>query len=145
LHLIFKVLASGRQEIDSSSRLNANRMLRAKKILAYVAERIEAEPTEPEPNPMKAEEYLELYCHDQVSILSPLGNPRAAYLICVSTARTPEHDSRNLEDTRLENWWRCRPVLQSEREESDRTGSARTSFGGGEWTFSPFVMGTCSV
>jgi WD repeat-containing protein 48 len=52
--------------IDSNSRLNANRMLRAKKILAYVAERIEAQPTEPEPNPMKVEEYLELYCHDQV-------------------------------------------------------------------------------
>jgi WD repeat-containing protein 48 len=41
-------------------------MLRAKKILAYVAERIEAQPPEPEPNPMKVEEYLELYCHDQV-------------------------------------------------------------------------------
>ena len=42
-------------------------MLRAKKILTYVAERIEAPPTEPEVNPMKVEEYLELYCHDQVS------------------------------------------------------------------------------
>ena len=43
-------------------------MLRAKKILAYVAERIEAQRTEPEPHPMKVEEYLELYCHDQVSV-----------------------------------------------------------------------------
>lgn len=32
---------------DGSSRLNANRMLRAKKILAYVAERIEAPPAPP--------------------------------------------------------------------------------------------------
>ncbi len=51
---------------NNNSRLNANRMLRAKKILAYVAERIEAQPTEPEENPMKVEEYLELYCHEQV-------------------------------------------------------------------------------
>ncbi|KAF7512154.1 hypothetical protein GJ744_002316 [Endocarpon pusillum] len=50
----------------ADGRLNANRMLRAKKILAYVAERIEAQPTEPEENPMKVEEYLELYCHDQL-------------------------------------------------------------------------------
>lgn len=43
-------------------------MLRAKKILSYVAERIEAPAPQPDPNPMKVEEYLELYCHDQVSI-----------------------------------------------------------------------------
>lgn len=42
-------------------------MLRAKKILAYVAERVEAPAAEPEANPMRVEEYLELYCHDQVS------------------------------------------------------------------------------
>lgn len=55
-------------KLTVDSRLNANRMLRAKKILTYVAERIEAQPTEPEPDPMKVEEYLELYCHDQVSV-----------------------------------------------------------------------------
>jgi Domain of unknown function (DUF3337) len=55
-----------RELTSNNSRLNANRMLRAKKILTYVAERIEAQPTEPEANPMKVEEYLELYCHDQV-------------------------------------------------------------------------------
>lgn len=49
---------------DGNARLNANRMLRAKKILAYVAERIEAppDPEHPDPNAMKPEEYLELYC-----------------------------------------------------------------------------------
>ena len=41
-------------------------MLRVKKILAYVAERIETPPEEPDPNALKAEEYLELYCNDQV-------------------------------------------------------------------------------
>ena len=41
-------------------------MLRAKKILAYVAERIEAAPEHPAPDALKPEEYLDLYCHDQV-------------------------------------------------------------------------------
>lgn len=48
---------------NNNSRLNANRMLRAKKVLAYVAERIDPpNPDEPEVNPMQPEEYLELYC-----------------------------------------------------------------------------------
>jgi WD repeat-containing protein 48 len=69
---------------DGNARLNANRMLRAKKILAYVAERIEAPPPAPpaaaegdstdaapappsaEPTPeeprLQPQEYLELYC-----------------------------------------------------------------------------------
>lgn len=48
---------------NNSSRLNANRMLRAKKVLAYVAERIDPpNPDEPETNAMPPEEYLELYC-----------------------------------------------------------------------------------
>ena len=51
---------------DGNSRLNANRMLRVKKILAYVAERIEAAPEHPDPNALRPEEYLELYCYDQV-------------------------------------------------------------------------------
>lgn len=57
---------------DGNNRLNANRMLRAKKILAYVAERIEPQPEEPDPNAMKPEEYLELYCHDQVRMAKGL-------------------------------------------------------------------------
>ena len=40
-------------------------MLRAKKVLAYVAERIDPpQPDEPEENAMPAEEYLELYCQN---------------------------------------------------------------------------------
>lgn len=51
---------------DGNNRLNANRMLRARKIMAYVAERIEPQPDKPDPLAMKPEEYLELYCHGQV-------------------------------------------------------------------------------
>ena len=42
-------------------------MLRAKKILAYVAEHLES-PAEIENDPeaLKPEDYLELYCHNQV-------------------------------------------------------------------------------
>ncbi|CEL03262.1 Putative WD repeat protein (AFU_orthologue; AFUA_5G11870) [Aspergillus calidoustus] len=46
----------------NNSRLNANRMLRAKKILAYVSERIEEATGDPMQDMMKPEEYLELYC-----------------------------------------------------------------------------------
>ncbi|PWY84926.1 Pkinase-domain-containing protein [Aspergillus heteromorphus CBS 117.55] len=54
----------------NNNRLNANRMLRAKKIIAYVAERIDPpNPEEPEENPMKPEEYLELYC--QKTLIPP--------------------------------------------------------------------------
>jgi WD repeat-containing protein 48 len=40
-------------------------MLRVKKILGYVAERIDPIP-DPDPNALKPEDYLELYCYDQV-------------------------------------------------------------------------------
>jgi WD repeat-containing protein 48 len=54
---------------DGNNRLNANRMLRVKKILAYVAERIDPVPEgeEQAADALKPEEYLELYCNDQVS------------------------------------------------------------------------------
>ena len=55
---------------DGNNRLNANRMLRAKKIMAYVAERIEPQPgpeEEKDPNALQPEEYLELWCQNQVS------------------------------------------------------------------------------
>ncbi|KAJ6440794.1 WD repeat protein [Purpureocillium lavendulum] len=51
---------------DGTNRLNANRMLRVKKILAYVVERIEDLPEEEEPGHLQPEEYLELYCNDQL-------------------------------------------------------------------------------
>jgi WD repeat-containing protein 48 len=60
--------------VSSNNRLNANRMLRARKILAYVAERIEPPPTKEEVEAgevMKHEEYLELYCQNQVCSPKP--------------------------------------------------------------------------
>ncbi|KAL9097070.1 MAG: hypothetical protein Q9165_001034 [Trypethelium subeluteriae] len=50
---------------EGNNRLNANRMLRAKKVMAYVAERIEPQPENPPSDALKPEEYLELYCHGQ--------------------------------------------------------------------------------
>ncbi|XHG04749.1 hypothetical protein AWENTII_007995 [Aspergillus wentii] len=51
----------------NNSRLNANRMLRAKKILAYITERIDPpNPDEPEEDAMKPEEYLDLYCQNML-------------------------------------------------------------------------------
>ncbi|KAH7080368.1 hypothetical protein BKA63DRAFT_531305 [Paraphoma chrysanthemicola] len=53
----------------SNNRLNANRMLRARKILGYVAERIEAAPTKEEleaEGRLRPEEYLELWCNGQL-------------------------------------------------------------------------------
>lgn len=59
---------------DGNNRLNANRMLRVRKILAYVAERLEEdeevnENDEAKKERMKPEEYLELWCNDQASSL----------------------------------------------------------------------------
>ncbi|KKK24549.1 hypothetical protein ARAM_006393 [Aspergillus rambellii] len=61
-------LANG--NLINNSRLNANRMLRAKKILAYVSERIEDQtPDESDENAMNPEDYLELYC--QKTLIPP--------------------------------------------------------------------------
>ncbi|KAH6615172.1 hypothetical protein C7974DRAFT_466206 [Boeremia exigua] len=55
---------------DGNNRLNANRMLRARKILGYVAERIEPAPTKEDQEDadaaLKPHEYLELYCNGQL-------------------------------------------------------------------------------
>lgn len=59
----------------SNNRLNANRMLRARKILGYVAERIEQPPTKEEAEAegrLRPEEYLELWCNGQVGFTSVL-------------------------------------------------------------------------
>ncbi len=54
---------------DGNNRLNANRMLRVKKILAYVAERIDpaSDSASEDSDALRPEEYLELYCNEQAS------------------------------------------------------------------------------
>ncbi len=50
-------------------------MLRAKKILAYIAERLDPLQQESNSTALKPEEYLELYCQDQVRLrLLAFGN-----------------------------------------------------------------------
>ena len=76
----------------SNNRLNANRMLRARKILGYVAERIEPAPSKEEIEQaeasggiLKPEEYLELYCNGQVrqpfTLSSHLLENRSKYVL----------------------------------------------------------------
>ncbi|KAF2691219.1 WD repeat protein-like protein [Lentithecium fluviatile CBS 122367] len=70
----------------SNNRLNANRMLRARKILAYVAERIEPQPTKEEVEAgevLKHEEYLELYCQNQRLFVRTSGVAAATF--CCTT------------------------------------------------------------
>lgn len=49
-------------------------MLRVKKILAYIAERIDPSLDDSDEDALKPEEYLELYCNEQVwtGRISPL-------------------------------------------------------------------------
>ncbi|KAG8527502.1 uncharacterized protein KY384_007654 [Bacidia gigantensis] len=51
---------------DGNTRLTANRMLRAKKVLAYVSEKIETTSMRADASALKPEEYLDLYCQNQL-------------------------------------------------------------------------------
>ena len=62
----FHVLISGR-----NVRLNANRMLRVRKILAYVIEKLDLSPRQSDQTLTKPEEYLDLYCQNQVCHCPP--------------------------------------------------------------------------
>lgn len=66
---------------NSTERLNANRMLRARKILAYVAERLEPQTEQVGPPDLKPQDYLELYCQGQVSSLTPPHPPLQSVLL----------------------------------------------------------------
>jgi hypothetical protein len=84
-------------------------MLRVKKILGYVAERIEPAVENPEPNPLKPEEYLDLYCYDQVRSICMKFAPLLAN-IYVEIAY--HNDPRNFACPRLERRRRRNVVLQ---------------------------------
>jgi WD repeat-containing protein 48 len=92
---------------DGNNRLNANRMLRVKKILAYVAERIDPpdDPENPDPDALKPEEYLELYCNEQVSLpgFQKLGTVADDLVSCTS-ATAYYHDLGHSPRPHLEGW-----------------------------------------
>src|ERR1700722_17496188 len=91
-------------------------MLRAKKILSYVAERIEPAPEMPDPGALKPEEYLDLYCHDQVRAFSP--DKYCDFLIIVDCSS--QHYPCHTPSSHLENRGRRCAILQSQRKESDQ-------------------------
>lgn len=96
----------------SNNRLNANRMLRARKILGYVAERIEAPPTKEEAEDegrLKPEEYLELWCHGQVCFYLRWCL-EACYDADMCEAYSANYDLGLSSSSRLA-WWRRRPTL----------------------------------
>lgn len=102
-------------------------MLRAKKVLAYVAERIDPpDPEEPEESRMPAEEYLELYCQKTVSFVLLsffffFFFPLLQFQLKVHSLHLPamftQHDTSNHPHTHLAHFRRYGPVLQSERQE----------------------------
>lgn len=75
-------------------------MLRAKKILAYVAERIEPSDTgENDPNSLKPEDYLELYCQDTVFLLIP--HSPVEQQLMTNVADPTKHDTCHYPNTHL--------------------------------------------
>lgn len=87
-------------------------MLRAKKVLAYVAERIEPPTEQPDPDALKPEDYLELYCQGQVFSHSSCSwlHDVLIYASPTIAGRTQYH-TRQSTCPRLEGWWRCGAVL----------------------------------
>ena len=98
--------------VDGNNRLNANRMLRVKKILAYVAERIEVQEENPQPEgALRPEDYLDLYVYDKVCVVySPTSYPKLT-----ATENLPKHESCHTSHTRVEGRQRYRHAIQSER------------------------------
>lgn len=108
----------------ANARLNANRMLRAKKILAYVAERIDPpDPNDPDPNPMKPEEYLELYCQNTVSFISLL--PLRPFPLTKDPVNSGKHDPSHDPRLHLALLRRHGALLQSKRQEGDSSAATR--------------------
>jgi hypothetical protein len=93
-------------------------MLRARKILGYVAERIEPPSTEEDEEKLKPEEYLELWCNGQVSLDSSLSisfffsQTRNGMLIIV--VDTPNNDTRFYTRTYLARRRRRPTLVQGE-------------------------------
>ena len=96
-------------------------MLRARKILGYVAERIDPPPASPDPEAMKPEEYLELYCQNQVHLPPLMLDSLRRSLTCrlPSIAGAEDHHTRDVASTRVEDGRRRRALLQEQWQEED--------------------------
>lgn len=105
---------------DGNNRLNANRMLRVRKILSYVAERIESPEEEPEADSLRPDEYLELYCNEQVCHLGAstqlfVGVTNTKLLVTRSV-----DELSNLTNPCVEGRQRHRPPVQGQRSKGDQ-------------------------
>ena len=49
-----------------TDRLNANRLLRARKVLTYIADRLDPSCKPSNAEALRAEDYLDLYCQDRI-------------------------------------------------------------------------------
>nr|POE72300.1 ubp9-binding protein [Quercus suber] len=129
---------------DGSNRLNANRMLRAKKIMAYIAERIEPQEDvssteKTAEHALKPEEYLELLCQGQVSISFnqelftgfESGRPSvrsirrtSADIKCSNSPdRSSYHDASDHAISLVAWWRRYHSVLSIQRQETNQAFS----------------------
>jgi hypothetical protein len=104
------------ESLNRNARLNANRMLRAKKILSYVAERIEPATEKLDPDALKPEEYLDLYCHDQVRAFPP---DKYCDFLTIADCSSQHHPCYT-PSSYLEDGGRRCAILQSQRKESDQ-------------------------
>ena len=97
-------------------------MLRAKKVLAYVAERIETPAEQPNFDIVKPEDYLELFCQDQlVAHKTTLATLRAhiwkaggdVILYYKSNGKRPELEERERVKKENEGTAKTGPVLHT--------------------------------
>jgi WD repeat-containing protein 48 len=116
-HVILPSIAA-----DGNNRLNANRMLRAKKILAYVAERIEPvlDDEKDKEGVLKPEEYLELWCHNQVSDTFYMYYMRRHEANVRLSDRSCQHDSRHHPLLHVARRRRRPALLQIQRPQRDQ-------------------------
>jgi len=110
-----------------NSRLNANRMLRAKKIMGYVAEHLQppfmstsfCPETKEGKEPLRSEDWLELVCNSQVPPGFSDCLARVWYWVA---GYCPDHDAGNNEILHLEDGWGCGVVLPEEGSSDNTCG-----------------------
>ena len=122
---------------DGNARLNANRMLRAKKVVAYVTERIDPDGFH-DPEHMRPEEYVDIYCQNQVSFSLTIDIElrqgwciETLWLTSMVLVDTAQHDACHDTRARLEDERRRGAPVQGQRTEA-RAGAAMGGAQGSE-------------